>query len=183
MRTGAIAFVAASLVLLFSVDLHHLYGESEILDVNSEVVADNEKNLIRNKAALPYFYNFKKLRKESKYEEAVNELKKAVSIEENNPMFYGNLADAYYYLGEYDQSLIYCQKVLALSPEEIRILPIMAFNYYKLGRYKEGNALYAKFEAAFLVNNERDAEYYSFVETEIQSLEQDMIKEVNSVDK
>jgi len=148
------------------------YYSPDVKEVKRVPVSEEEKSLIKNQSVYPLLERAKQLRKENRYEEAIGELKKAVEIEPGNIMLYSNIAVLYYVLGQDEQSLIYCQKILKISPGEAHALACMALANYQLGKYAEGRELFKKFLSSFKPKDQRNEDFLKRAKNNSRLLEQ-----------
>ena len=89
----------------------------------------------------------------NKYQESVENFLKAVEIDSTKPEMHFRLALSYFRLKNYNQALVYVDKGLGLTPEEIRFLNLKADIVYNLGNFHETEMIYDKI---FKIDSEYD---------------------------
>jgi tetratricopeptide (TPR) repeat protein len=83
------------------------------------------------------------------YEEAAEELKKAISLEPSMPYAYDNLANAYYHLRKYREAIAMAETALRMDPDYANAYGNLGNIYYALGKHKEARENYQKAKGLF----------------------------------
>lgn len=81
---------------------------------------------------------------EHNYEEAVNEYKLAIALDENNSVVYSNLAAAYNYLQQHEKAIEACMKAIELDEQDAVAYNNRGFAYLSVAQKTKEHEDYAK---------------------------------------
>jgi len=99
---------------------------------------DDAEKLVRDKSTVPgveriYTNRGNKLFQLKRYDEAIADFSKAISVYPNDELVYGSRAKAYYFRGEYQRALNDYERAIAMNPNSKRFYYDRALTYRALG--------------------------------------------------
>jgi tetratricopeptide (TPR) repeat protein len=99
---------------------------------------DDAERLVRDKSGVPgieriYTNRGNKLFQLKRYEEAIADFTKAISVYPDDDLVYGSRAKAYYFQGQYQQSLRDYERAIAMNPDSKRLYYDRSLAYRALG--------------------------------------------------
>jgi hypothetical protein len=127
----------ADIAVLYDSDMIELVGDEldkKVREIRAKIKKDPKKSDLYNELGITYA-------RYGKYEQAVQNLEKAIELNNRNPAAYNNLGNVYFLTGEYERALSFYKKALNYSDIPMILINI-AKTLYKLGEFEDAKIHY-----------------------------------------